>query len=118
MRGFPLIWYNFPTRGRGSPAKNGTKKGMYQVLIKFEADQATVDYLKVFTGQATASKAFLSAAQSAVELSAEVRQLRAELERVTETLAVQSRVIDQARSSAAQLLEHCAQSDLFNLGKM
>lgn len=84
------------------------------MLIKFDADQVLVDQLKAFTGQAVGSKAFHIAARDALELSDQLRDLRRQLESARETIRVQRRSLEAARSAAVQLLEVAGQPDLLN----
>lgn len=84
------------------------------MLIKFDADQVLVDQLKAFTGQAVGSKAFHIAARDALELSDQLRDMRRQLESARETIRVQRRTLDAARSAAAQLLEATGQGELLD----
>ncbi|MNZ80978.1 hypothetical protein D3C78_996330 [compost metagenome] len=84
------------------------------MLIKFDADDALVSQIKALTGQAVGSKAFHAAACQSLEMLDDIRGLRAQVAQLRETVAVQRRTIEAARSAAAQLLEAADQPDLLN----
>jgi len=84
------------------------------VLIKFQADDALVDSLKAFTGQATGSKAVALAAEQALDMAAEIRALRRDLEDARRSIRVQRQTLDSARAAAAALVEATGQGDLLD----
>ena len=84
------------------------------MLIKFDADQALVDQLKIQYGQNVASKAFAMAAADAPKLSSLVRCLTRDVEDRDRQIAVLQQTIERARSAAALLLESCGQGDLLD----
>lgn len=83
------------------------------MLIKFDADQETVDRLKLHTGERVASKAYKFAAEDAPDLAAEIRDLRRIVEDRNLEIRRLKAVIEQARSAAALLLEKTGQADAF-----
>jgi len=113
MEFFILIWYHFPPRCRPGGVNNGTKRRS-SVLIKFQADDALVDSLKAFTGQATGSKAVALAAEQALDMAAEIRALRRDLEDARRSIRVQRQTLDSARAAAAALVEATGQGDLLD----
>ncbi|WP_139207463.1 hypothetical protein [Phytopseudomonas flavescens] len=84
------------------------------MLIKFDADDALVDSLKIQYGQKVASKAFMAAAEDAPKLSAEVRCLKRDVQDRDREIAVLRQTLERARSAAAILLEACGQGDLLD----
>lgn len=104
-----MVWYHFPPRGTNLVERKGTK-----MLIKFEADQLLVDRLKMHSGERVASKAFLFAALDAPDLAAEIRDLRTLIESQKTEIRRLCNIIEQARASAAQLLEKTGQGDLID----
>ena len=80
------------------------------MLVKIlDADHQLVDALKKSTGMATASKAFLSAAQDHEILRAQVGDLLAENASLRRKILIANAVIENARSAAAQLLDKTSQ---------
>ena len=84
------------------------------MLVKFELDSTQVDLLKALTGERVASKACMFAALEAVSLTAEVSDLRRIITEQRIEIDRLRSVIEQARASAAQLLEKTAQTDIFS----
>ena len=84
------------------------------MLIKFDAEDALVDQLKIQYGQKVASKAFAMAAADAPKLSSLVRCLKRDVEDRDRQIAVLQQTIERARSAAALLLESCGQGDLLD----
>lgn len=84
------------------------------MLIKFDAEEALVDQLKIQYGQKVASKAFAMAAADAPKLSSLVRCLKRDVEDRDRQIAVLQQTIERARSAAALLLESCGQGDLLD----
>lgn len=75
------------------------------MLVKIpEAPDDLVQQLKLATGMATASKAFLAAARSHELLRAQVEALTAEVQSLKERLERSNEVIGSARAAAASLL--------------
>lgn len=84
------------------------------MLIKFEAADEDVALMKAFAGEKTGSKAYEFAANEALKLSKEVRELKAQLTDARRTIAVQRQTLESARSAAALLLEKVGQGDLID----
>jgi len=84
------------------------------MLIKFDADEQLADRLKAQYGQRVASKAFAQAAADALDLHAQLKHARYELDRRDEEIRVLRQTLEGARSAAAHLLEACGQGDMFN----
>lgn len=84
------------------------------MLIKFEADESLVAQVKALTGQAVGSKAFHAAASEALSMLEQIMQLKQQVADLRATVQTQRRVIEAARSSAAQLLEVAGQADIFS----
>lgn len=82
-------------------------------LVKFQADDSEADLLMNYTGQRVASKAFHFAAVSAPALSSDLKDARDEIQRLRRIIARQQQVLENARDSAALLLEAAGQGDLF-----
>ena len=82
------------------------------MLIKFHADDELAERIKAMYDQRVASKAFLMAAADAPQLYARVDELADLVEAQKYEIQRLKRVIEQARSAAAQLLERTGQSDL------
>ncbi|WP_057451931.1 hypothetical protein [Pseudomonas sp. Root401] len=75
------------------------------MLVKIpEAPDDLVQQLKLATGMATASKAFLAAARSHEPLLAQVEALTAEVQSLKERLERSNEVIGSARAAAVSLL--------------
>lgn len=72
-----------------------------------------VDKAKIATGKGTGSQAFIAGIQRMLHLSDRVDEQREEIERLRRIVARQQQVLDQARDSAALLVEACGQGDLF-----
>lgn len=83
------------------------------MLVKFEADQPLADLLRIHYGQKTASKAFALAAADAIPLYRETQELQQVVEAQRLEILRLQRVIEQARSAAALLLEKTSQADAF-----
>lgn len=82
------------------------------MLIKFHADDELAERIKAMYGQRVASKAFLMAAAEAPDLYCKADELSDLVEAQKYEIQRLKRVIEQARSAAAQLLERTGQSDL------
>lgn len=72
-----------------------------------------VNQAKAVTGKGTGSQAFIAGIQRMLELNDSVQEQREEILRLQRIVARQQQVLDQARDSAALLVEACAQGDLF-----
>ncbi|RIA35934.1 hypothetical protein DFO61_0387 [Ectopseudomonas oleovorans] len=88
-------------------------KGTNMTLIKFDADQALADRMKLHYGQRVASKAFAMAAEDALALSARNHELEDVITAQKLEIRRLQAVIEQARSAAALLLEKTSQADAF-----
>lgn len=85
------------------------------MLIKIlDADPVFVEQLKASTGATTASKAYLYAAENHQLLRAQVGDLLSEVASLKRQLQVKARVIEQARSAAAALLDKTSQGDMID----
>ncbi|MFG5861326.1 hypothetical protein [Metapseudomonas sp. CR1201] len=84
------------------------------MLIKFDVDDALADRMKAQYGQKVASKAFHQAAIDSLDLAAQVRGLRRDVQDRDQEIAVLRQTLERARSAAALLLEACGQGDLLN----
>lgn len=73
-----------------------------------------VEDLKKLTGQATASKAFIHAAGSYSGHLDKIARLERDIISLNQRALVQMQLIERARDSAAALLDHVGQEDLFN----
>jgi len=82
-------------------------------LVKFQADDSEADLLMNYTGQRVASKAFYFAAVAAPALSSDLKDAKEEIQRLRRIIARQQQVLENARESAALLLEAAGQGDLF-----
>lgn len=72
-----------------------------------------VNEAKAATGKGTGSQAFIAGIQQMLQLRERVVEQRDEIARLRNIVARQQQVLDQARDSAALLVEACAQGDLF-----
>ena len=72
------------------------------------------DYLKLKTGESTASKAFIRAALIYADQLDMIARLERENGDLKQLVRVQQQIIERARSSASALLDHVAQKDLLN----
>lgn len=82
------------------------------MLIKIiDADPDFVEALKTSTGTATGSKAYAQAAASYSSLSQQVMQSLIDKGKLLNRIDHLERVIEDARSAAAQLLERTGQSE-------
>jgi hypothetical protein len=104
-----MIWYHFAVPGSRYHGKKGTKK---MVLVKFEASQGDVDLIRMHYGHKTASKAFASAAADAIPLFRRNQELQSVIESQKTEIARLLRVIENARSAAALLLEKTGQEEM------
>ena len=83
------------------------------MLVKIlDADPDFVETLKRQTQTATASKAFAHAADRYQHLRLAIQDQEILIESLTADLAKANRIIEGARSAAAQLLEKTAQSEM------
>lgn len=83
-------------------------------LVKFETDDHLVEQIKKFTGEAVASKAFLSAANRALVLEAELKKLDKKHNQLFAAYEQQLAKIEGARDAAKLLLERVSQKGLFH----
>lgn len=83
------------------------------MLIKFDVTNEEGDRLKMQYGQKVASKAFRMAAFDAFELYRKNQELHEVIDSQRTEIRRLRHIIEQARSSAAQLLEKTGQSDLY-----
>jgi len=83
-------------------------------LVKFEADQAEADILRMHYGQKTASKAYALAAADAIPLYRQTQDLQHTIEAQRLEILRYQRIIEQARSAAVLLIEKTGQGDLLN----
>lgn len=104
-----MIWYHFPDRGSAQGKRKGTN-----MLIKFDADESLADQLKAQYGQRVASKAFSMAAVDSLSLHAQVQQLNRLVQQQQTQISVLRQTMENARFSAAQLLEACGHGDLLD----
>lgn len=104
-----MIWYHFPHRGSNQVKRKGTN-----MLIKFDADEALADRMKLHYGQRVASKAFAMAAEDALALAARNHELEDVIQAQKLEIRRLQAVIEHARSAAALLLEKTAQTDAFS----
>lgn len=72
-----------------------------------------VNSAKAATGKGTGSQAFIAGVQLMLQLLDRTHDQANEIERLKRIVARQQQVLDQARDSAALLVEACAQGDLF-----
>lgn len=84
------------------------------MLIKFQADDEYIEALKEATGQRVASKAAVSACLSYFDQVDMIARLERQVGRLSEAVRVQQQIIDRAKDSAAALLDHVAQKELFH----
>ncbi|MDW3713287.1 MULTISPECIES: hypothetical protein [unclassified Pseudomonas] len=70
--------------------------------------------IKILTGKGTASQALMAGAALAIRLSDQVADLRDELAKEREKVAVLQRVLADAHGAAVQLAEIAGQGDLFD----
>jgi len=105
-----MIWYHFHPRAFNQVKRKGTK----MTLIKFEVDQSDADVMRMHYGQKTASKAYAMAAADVIPLYRETQELKAVIEAQRLEILRYQRIVEQARSAAALLLEKTAQGDLIN----
>lgn len=84
------------------------------MLIKFEADDGLAEALKSHYGQRVASKAFSAAAADALGLARSNQELYDVIDAQRIEIRRLRHIIEQARASAAQLLEKTGQGDLLN----
>jgi hypothetical protein len=85
-----------------------------KMLIKFDAPDSLVDGLKAHYGQRVASKAFAIAADDALHLHRRNQELHDVIDAQRIEIRRLRNIIEQARASAAQLLEKTGQGDLLN----
>lgn len=105
-----MVWYHFPPRGNNLVERKGTK-----MLIKFDVTNEEGDRLKMQYGQKVASKAFKMAALDAFDLYHKNQDLHEVIDSQRTEIRRLRHIIEQARSSAAQLLEKTAQGDLLDV---
>jgi len=105
-----MVWYHFPPRGTNLVERKGTK-----MLIKFDVTTEEGDRLKMQYGQKVASKAFRMAASDAFELYRKNQELHEVIDSQRTKIRMLRHIIEQARSSAAQLLEKTSQGDLLDV---
>lgn len=103
-----MVWYHFPPRGTNLVKRKGTK-----MLIKFDVTNEEGDRLKMHYGQKVASKAFRMAAFDAIDLHRKNQELHEVIDSQRTEIRRLRHIIEQARASAAQLLEKTGQSDLY-----
>lgn len=81
-------------------------------LVKFDADPAEADLMRMHYGEKTASKAYAKAATDALQLYRQTQHLQETIEMQRIEILRYQRIIEQARSAAALLLEKTGQGDL------
>ena len=87
--------------------------GVLHLLGYDHEDDDEAETLMAYTGQRVASKAFYFAAVAAPALSSDLKDAREEIQRLRRIIARQQQVLENARQSAALLLEVAGQGDLF-----
>lgn len=112
-------WYLSRLTGHGERYQNkrieDAKQGNGTMLLKIkEFDDALAEHLKRVTGEATASKAVLIAAQEYSGLLYRIEQGEQAFQLAAQEVARLSSIVEGARASAALLLEKTSQSDLFS----
>jgi len=83
-------------------------------LVKFEVDQAEADLMRTHYGERTAAKAYAKAAIDALHLYRETQHLQETIEMQRIEILRYQRIIEQARSAAALLLEKTGQGDMLS----
>ncbi|OLU26963.1 hypothetical protein BVH03_15310 [Pseudomonas sp. PA15(2017)] len=83
-------------------------------LVKFDADPAEADLMRMHYGEKTASKAYAKAATDALQLYRETQHLQETIEMQRIEILRYQRILEQARASAMHLVEACGQGDLLN----
>jgi len=78
-----------------------------------DPDVDLIRRIKLASGRNTASQAFVRAGEMLIDLIDRHQDAQEEIERLRRIVARQQQVLDQARDSAALLVEACAQGDLF-----
>ena len=68
--------------------------------------------IKLLTGKGTASQAFIAAAHRAISLQDQVQDMRDEIRRLEETVAVYRQTLMEAHTAAVRLAEVAGQGDL------
>lgn len=68
--------------------------------------------IKLLTGRGTASQAFIAAAELAIRQHERIDDMRDEIRRLTETVAVYKQTLLEAHTAAVRLAEVAGQGDL------